>query len=303
MKILVFGSTGFVGAALLKSFRDTGIEVVRGMFSGRRNQVDECQSDVVTVGHRDCAGLTEHLMEGAYDFVVNAAAAGVMKGAPLRDLFWVNASFPGFLAIECAQAGIPMILFGSCSEYGKCNEGRANESNELTREGLYAGTKTMGYEALQWIADNSSLKGTYLRLFNVYGRGEPEHRLLPYLIACSKAGQEARLSDGLQIRDFIHIDDVVAGVHAAIRYIQVTPNLGLECFNLCTGEGCSVRSFAEMAARMLNMEERLLQFGVRQRKETDVERIVGDPEKAHMKLDWRAKYAVLDGIRATLGEL
>ena len=57
------------------------------------------------------------------------------------------------------------------------------------------------------------MKLRLLRFFKVYGEGEAPHRLLPSLVAGLARRERVPLSEGTQVRDFIHVDDVVAGLH------------------------------------------------------------------------------------------
>ena len=66
----------------------------------------------------------------------------------------------------------------------------------------------------------------WCRLFYLYGEGEDERRLVPYLRAKLRAGEPAELTSGEQIRDYLDVRD--AGrmiVEAALGTVQGPVNI------------------------------------------------------------------------------
>ena len=107
------------------------------------------------------------------------------------------------------------------------------------------------------VCGSAGLQALVARLFTVYGPGEHEGRLLPTLLNAARTGQPAELTNGLQQRDFIYVEDVAEGL---LR-------LGLSCgtpgevVNLATGHLTTVRECAETAARVLSLSAERLRFG------------------------------------------
>ena len=108
----------------------------------------------------------------------------------------------------------------------------------------------------------------WCRLFYLYGEGEDERRLVPYLRSKLKAGEPAELSSGTQIRDFLDVCE--AGrmiVEAALGTVQGP-------VNICSGAGVTVRALAEQIADEYGRRD-LLRFGVRPDNLVDPPVVVG----------------------------
>ena len=113
-----------------------------------------------------------------------------------------------------------------------------------------------------------------VRLFGVTGPGEAPHRLLPSLVAGWRERLPIPLSDGMQVRDVLHVDDVAA----ALLHVARAPALFGHAVNVGRGHGGSVRWMAEHAARRLDCED-LLRFGVLPRREGEPAELVADASR------------------------
>ncbi len=121
------------------------------------------------------------------------------------------------------------------------------------------------------------------RLFGVYGSGEQAHRLFPTLLKNLRAGAPVPLSDGLQRRDFIHVDDVCEGL---VRLSAVGGHEDGLLVNLGTGVALRVRDVARWIAAAVEADESLLRFGARERSPGDADLIVADVTRLRQTLGW-----------------
>lgn len=145
-----------------------------------------------------------------------------------------------------------------------------------------------------------------LRYFNPVGahpsgllgedpRGTPNN-LLPYVLQVASGkreelrvfGSDYGTPDGTGVRDYVHVCDLAEGhVCALFR------GLGVETFNLGTGEGTSVLSMVSLVEEVTRQK---VPFAICQRRPGDVATAVCDPRKAGTKLGWKAKKTVKDAI-------
>jgi nucleoside-diphosphate-sugar epimerase len=109
------------------------------------------------------------------------------------------------------------------------------------------------------------------RLFGVYGPGEAPQRLIPGLVSQLVRSEPAKLSDGLQVRDFVHVDDVCEALWAlASTPLERLPAL----VNVGTGRGVSVAEVCRSVASVLDADPALLRFGAIERRHVDEEDLV-----------------------------
>jgi nucleoside-diphosphate-sugar epimerase len=136
-----------------------------------------------------------------------------------------------------------------------------------------------------------------LRLFGCFGPGEAAHRLAPYVIGKLAAGEPVDLTPGDQVRDFLHVDDVIDALWSS----AVAPGpLAGEVFNVCSGQATSVRTLVRMLAEVMRQPEDLLLWGARPARSNEPVWIVGDPGAFHRATGWVPRLSLRRGIECTV---
>lgn len=169
---------------------------------------------------------------------------------------------------EALPQGAVLIYCGSVAEIG--HSGTHDEQ-------VWCRPRTL-YGMAKYAATNRALAlaGTgravrVARLFGVYGPGEGPQRLIPGLVSQLARSEPAKLSDGQQIRDFIHVDDVCTALWA----MALTPHGRLPgLINIGTGRGVSVADICRSVATILGADLALLQFGAIARRYVDEAELV-----------------------------
>ncbi len=109
-------------------------------------------------------------------------------------------------------------------------------------DSVYGWTKLTG-ERLAAQARRTGLNVTVVRPFSGYGEDQSED--FPFRAIVERARRREDpfkiWGSGRQLRDWIHIDDVVAGMLAFAKFRNTYP------INLCTGRGLTVTEIAQLA--------------------------------------------------------
>ncbi len=168
---------------------------------------------------------------------------------------------------------------------------------------IYGASKAAGGIVARALAESSGVRLRLLRFFKVYGAGEAAHRLLPSLVAGLSRGERVPLSDGTQVRDFIHVDDVVEACFNADDDMLLPSRDLTAAWNVCTGVGHSVETFAALVAQAMGVRVELLGFGELPMRADDEPYLVGDGERMFRELGWRPKRDLDAGIRAAVAIL
>jgi len=172
--------------------------------------------------------------------------------------------------MAAASEGTRIVLAGSMSEYG--HPGRLREQDRCTPQTAYGIAKLASGLYASAYADRRAQSVAIARLFGVYGPGESPQRLFPALIGALNRGERVDLSDGLQRRDFIHVDDVCAGLCAIAASAPSDDGV----FNLGTGQAMRVRDVVEWIAEAMGAPTSLVRFGARQRSPGDEDLLEAD---------------------------
>ena len=174
--------------------------------------------------------------------------------------------------IELARAfvsvgGRRFVGIGTCAEYDLKNG--VLDTNVLLNPGsLYAACKASAYYALLQYLAREDISFVWCRLFYLYGEGEDERRLVPYLRKQLAAGEPVKLTSGNQIRDFLDVRD--AG--EMIARIAIGDRVG--AFNICSGIPVTIKQLAERISNEYGRYD-LLKFGERPENLFDPPCVVG----------------------------
>ena len=164
----------------------------------------------------------------------------------------------------------------------------------------YAATKlAQEHLAIAW-AEQSGGMAISLRYHNVYGPRMP--RDTPYAGVASifrsalAAGQAPRVfEDGLQMRDFVHVQDVAEANLVALEALAAGTGApsGHRAYNVASGEPHTVLDLATALASALDGPEPVVVGGGRP---GDVRHVVADPARIKNELGFAAHVAFRDGI-------
>ena len=234
MTVLVTGAAGFIGSHLCKALLDRGDQVigVDNLNDYYDPALKEARLDLlrgrngfafhkIDVADRErFVGLAEGHPE--ITAMVHLAAQAGVRYSLINPYAYVEANVMGHLVVMEACRRLPalkhLVYASSSSVYG------ANEKQPFAVEdpvnrpvSLYAATKRAGELMSECYGRLYGLPMTGLRFFTVYGPwGRPD--MSAYLFADAIfAGRPITIfNQGDMRRDFTYIDDIVAGVVAAV---------------------------------------------------------------------------------------
>jgi UDP-glucose 4-epimerase len=141
-----------------------------------------------------------------------------------------------------------------------------------------------------------------LRFFNVYGRRQnPCSDYTGVISIFSKRVRQRETvtvhGDGHQIRDFVHVSDVIRHLLAGMSHLESSP--GAEVVNVCTGRGTSLLQLVGYLGAMHGRAPRISHGPARL---GDIRQSVGSPHAATALLNVAAHVALQDGLGSLIAE-
>ncbi|PWS34037.1 protein CapI [Falsiroseomonas bella] len=244
-QVLVTGAAGFIGAHLCQALLARGEQVIGldnlnpyydpklkearlaaltgkarpGQFAFHR--LDLSDQDSVLALMAAHPGL---------DRVVHLGAQAGVRWSLQAPFAYTAANVTGTLAIlegvRRAEGRIGHTVYASTSSvYGSRTDGAFRESDCADRPAsLYAATKLAGELMAKSYTDLYRLNLTGLRFFTVYGPwGRPDMAYWLFTEAMLQGRPIRLFNEGRMRRDFTYVDDIVAGVVAALDNPPATP--------------------------------------------------------------------------------
>ncbi|WP_298247466.1 NAD(P)-dependent oxidoreductase [uncultured Christiangramia sp.] len=246
MVIFLTGGTGFIGSHFIKSALEVGHEVIalrRSLNSKPKICLDiEPQwlfKDILEVEELDFSGV---------DVLVHLAAHSVIYPFDtLENCLKYNVNHPLALFKVAKNAGVSrFVVAGSCFEYGTSGERYeyipTNAPLEPTSS--YSTSKAMATLAFKQFAIDNQVCLSVHRLFQVFGEGEFKTRLWPSLKLAAKSGSDFPMTEGEQVRDFIHVLDVIDNFLEMCK-IENFENSYFKIFNVGSGKPQTILNFTK----------------------------------------------------------
>lgn len=293
-KIYVAGHHGMVGSAICRELKRQGYT---NIVTRTHAQLDLCRQDAVE------AFFAEE--KPAYVFLAAAKVGGIQANAEApADFMYQNMMLEMNVIHAAWKNGCRKLEFlGSSCIYPRLAQqpmkenclltSALEETNEAYALAKIAGLKYCSYLNRQYGANYISVMPT-----NLYGPNDnyhPEHsHVLPALIRRfheAKAGGAPSVTcwgDGSPLREFLYVDDL-----ANLCVFLMNHYSGDETVNAGTGKELSIRSLAEMVARVVGYRGEIRWDTM---KPNGTPRKLLDVSKAEA-LGWRYKTELEDGIR------
>jgi UDP-glucose 4-epimerase len=247
-RFLVTGGAGFIGRTVVGALLDRGAEVtVCDQLPHPAPEVETILGDL-----RDPAVRDKAVQPGLTGIIHLAAVTSVLGS--LRDpvlVHEVNVDATAGLLELARLREVPRFVMSSTNAVtGDVGAQTIHEGLPLRPLTPYGATKAAGEMLLSGYAGGYELATCALRLTNVYGPGMAhKDSMVPRLMRAALCGQTIQVyGDGAQLRDFVHVDDVVAGLLVAWRARHVGPLI------IGAGHSVSVLELIEAVRRVTGQQ-------------------------------------------------
>ena len=307
MKLLVTGTTGFVGTALrarLAASRHEVVPAVRSK-SGLPHEV--------VVGNLDASTDWRPALTGCDAVIHLAARVHVMDDTaqdPLALYRETNTDTTLNLARQAADAGVKRFVFISTIKVnGEGRDAPYRETDVAAPEDAYAISKWEAEQGLRQIAADTGLEVVILRPPLVYGPGVKAN--FQRLIHIVKRGWPLPLGSIRNRRSLLYLGNFVDAIRLCVEH----PAAAGQTFLLDDGEPVSTPELIRAVAHALGHPARLLAVpvwlleaaGTLLGKRGAVARLTGslfvDSSAIRSRLGWRPPYSMAAGLATTVAAL
>jgi UDP-glucuronate 4-epimerase len=311
-KILLTGGAGFIGshvaeALLRRGAQLTIVDLLDDFYSPQRKRANleevrrrgEFQFEQADI-------CDEERMRAIFaatqpEAVVHLAARAGIRPSIEQPKLYERVNVGGTLNVLelCREFRVPRLVFGSSSSvYGADSPVPFSEDQVTLRPiSPYAATKLGGELLAYTYAHIWGLQIVCLRFFTVYGpRQRPDLAIHKFTALIEDGATVPIFGDGSSARDYTYVDDIVAGVLAALDYKfgERTGTAAFEIFNL--GNSSPVR-IDELVAAIERATGRTAARRSLPMQVGDVPITWADISRAERELGYKPKVGLDEGLK------
>jgi len=273
MCVLITGGDGFIGKYLCD-------------WLSKKNIFFDCWKD-------DVFQLTD--FNEKYEVVVHLAAVSSpaqFHNSPL-DGFKTNVIGTQVVLNYCRRVGAGIVFSSTCGVYSRpLGKAALSENAPIAPADAYSMSKYLAEELCFIESKRAHIPYAVLRLFNVYGKGQREPFIIPYIINNLIADKPVFLKTPNNKRDFVHVLDISRGIAQAIEFVQ---SGGKGIFNIGTGMAPSILEVAQCCEKILGKNGMVNFENAKTEEPGDV--VAADLLMAKENLNWTPRISLTEGLR------
>ena len=281
-RLLVTGSTGFIGKKFLARIEGFGFEVIKTP-KGLDLQNAELTSDFVQAADPQ--------------FVLHLATNTKQLRESTRPTVKLP---PDDIDVNIVSASLKLrnlkrfVSLGTCDEYG-IHPNPYSETDLAMPVSGYGSSKLAMSNYLLEFAKNHNFPSVILRPSVVYGTDQPSTMFVPSLFSAMKEKRVFALTSGDQTRDFIFVEDLIDAIIKSFTEDNIANG---SIFNIASQSSLPIKDVANKIADLFGSGYRsLLDFGALGFRASEVMDYRVNAEKAASELNWRAKVNLDQGLR------
>lgn len=305
--VLVTGGAGFIGSwlsrALLGYTADVTIVDIKPSLPRHKSPYGNLAlAEYVSGDVRDQNLIEELLRKKHIKTIFHLAAEAIVGETYKNPALALDTNIRGTTAVleaaRLADKNIDIVIASSDKAYGSHDSLPYKEDFPLVGRNPYDCSKSCADLVAQSYAATYGSKVAITRCGNIYGGGDLNFsRLIPDTIRSLIRGKSPELrSDGNFQRDFVHVDDIVAGYIAVAEALGRNEHVG-EAFNFGHNRPHRVIDVVKKISEAMHvpLEPKILataQFEIRDQ--------YLDAKKAEEKLGWRPAVDLASGLEKTI---
>jgi dTDP-glucose 4,6-dehydratase len=307
MRVVITGAAGFIGSRFAELFLEQAermgyddVVILDALtYSGRReNLIDVLTDSRVTFVEGSILDerVTNDVLHGAHAVVHFAAESHVDRSITgARPFFETNVLGTQQLLESARRGGVERFVHVSTDEvYGSIHEGSWSEDHVLEPNSPYSSSKAGSDLAALAYHRTFGLGVVVTRCSNNYGPRQFPEKLIPLFVTNLSEGLKVPLyGDGLNVRDWLHVDDHCRGVLLVLESGRVG-----EIYNIGGGTELTNRAIVDQLLELCASDESMVEF-VPDRLGHD-RRYSVDWSKIRKELGYQPQVPFEQGLKATV---
>ena len=289
--ILIIGGTGFIGYHLAKKSLNKGWKVtsISSNPPPKKRYLPRVKYILCDITKRR---LLHKSIQQNYKFVVNLG--GYVDHSNKKKTF--ESHYTGcknLTEILLKNPPLAFVQMGSSVEYGSSKSPQKEEA-KCNPKSIYGKAKLSSSIHLINLFRKKNFPSTILRLYLAYGPKQDLNRFLPITISACIKNKKFPCSKGNQLRDFLHVDDVVDAIIKSLT----NKNARGQIINIGSGKPRKIKNIIKDIRNLLKGGYPL--FGKIKLRKDEILKIYPNINKAKKKINWGPKIPFNKGLKSTI---
>jgi nucleoside-diphosphate-sugar epimerase len=288
MKIMITGSTGFVGKHLVSRLILNGhdvLEITRSLTKSLELFGNNTSKLLV-----NDPNFEKSISEFKPEVVIHLASylTSSDKWQDVEKLVNTNILFMSKILNSVSKVGLKLFVnTGTFAEY-------YNGDDVFQPAYFYASTKTASRAFVDYYAFTYKFKQATVVPYTIYGGKDTQKKIIDIIFDSTQNSSPIDLSPGEQVLDFIHIDDVTDFYLLLVNNTSKLPNKSN--FKLGTGVGHTIKQLANLIEKFTNKKANV-NWGGKKYRNSDVMYAVANLKNINRLFNWEPKLCLKEGIK------
>jgi nucleoside-diphosphate-sugar epimerase len=273
-KILVTGTSGFVGSQLIKRLP---------------NHISALNSNGNNI---DLRSRDEVLKMKKADTVIHLAGKIPSEKNFSENIFFEHNVLGTLNVLEyCVKKKIKKMIYVSSYVYGNAKNNPINEKEIIKPHNAYTKSKALSEELCKIYGEKFGISIIILRPFNIFGSSLKNDFLIPNILKSIKNNRPITITNKNDKRDYLYIDDFIDVIIQMIDY-----NCKYEIFNVGSGKCISFENLIKLFEQVSGKKMKI----ITKSSNSGIKKIEADITKINKKIKWKPKYSLEAGIEKIL---
>ncbi len=278
-KILITGSSGFIGKNLCQTLKKLKYEIL---------ELDTSDGQIFNQSY-----FHQYENENISRLVHLAAQVHSTKSWNNNYLFYQTNYIGTLNALNfCLKKKIPITYF-STYVYGNQNILPIPETANTEPLNPYTHSKLAAEDLCCFYSKVHKIPVTIVRPFNVYGQGQDKNFIISSIVHQALNGRLISIGATYLKRDFIYIDDLINAVIKTFKQNEL-----FNIYNIGSGVSYSIREVINIVQEILKIKFDIVSN--KKIRKFEINDTVADISKISKEFDWKPKFSLREGLKIML---
>ena len=291
---MIVGGTGFIGYHFAKRCLDKGWQVT-SVSSGKAKKIRYLPKVKYIICDISNKKSLKKKLKKSFKYVVNLG--GYVDHSNKKKTFLSHyQGCKNLVEIFLKKMPTAFVQMGSSIEYGNIKSPQSEhvKCDLKSVKSIYGKAKLSSSIYLTKLFKRKKFPSTILRLYLAYGPRQDINRFLPIIIKACIRNKKFSCSEGIQYRDFVHVNDVVEAIFKSL----INKKARGQIINIGSGKPRKIKNIIQKVKQIT--KGGAPQYGKIKLRKDEILKLYPNINKAKKIISWKPKIKFEKGLKETI---